>query len=259
MPRWKELPDTVDHRVRQLVVHLRRMKDHSGLSLAALAAKTTYSKSSWERYLNAKTLPPRGAVEELARVAGADPTRLLALHEVCEAARESAPPADPALPEPEVPGSEDVLDGTGDDGGRRWTRARLIAVGAGAVAVLGAAGLLLALAPWSDEAERDPRITAHEGPYVWEPGTTYRCDIQRHDGRTYAGHSVTRTALMEYNSTTWDVVEAQCLLRAAGYQPGAIDGVYRNGTERAVKRLQSDAGIPDDGKVGPDTWKVLRR
>lgn len=82
MPRWKGLPESLDHRVRYLIVQLRRLKDHSGLSLAALAARTSYSKSSWERYLNGKKLPPRDAVEALARICEADVTRLLALHEV---------------------------------------------------------------------------------------------------------------------------------------------------------------------------------
>jgi transcriptional regulator with XRE-family HTH domain len=86
MSRWQELPDSLDQRVRQFVVHLRRLKDRSGLSLVSLAAKTRYSRSSWERYLNGKALPPRRAVEELARVTGADPVRLLVLHEVAEEA-----------------------------------------------------------------------------------------------------------------------------------------------------------------------------
>ncbi|RSO21862.1 peptidoglycan-binding protein, partial [Streptomyces sp. WAC 06725] len=82
MSRWRELPASLDQRAVQLVVHMRRLKDHSGLSLAALAAKTAYSKSSWERYLNGKKLPPKGAVEALAHACGTDPTRLLALREV---------------------------------------------------------------------------------------------------------------------------------------------------------------------------------
>ncbi|MEU1910511.1 peptidoglycan-binding protein [Streptomyces hygroscopicus] len=86
MSRWKELPDSLDQRVRQLVVQLRRLKDRSGLSLVALEARTGYSRSSWERYLNGKALPPRHAVEELARATGTEPTRLLVLHEVAEEA-----------------------------------------------------------------------------------------------------------------------------------------------------------------------------
>ncbi|MFI1509389.1 helix-turn-helix domain-containing protein [Streptomyces sp. NPDC020597] len=65
--------------VRHLVERLREAKEGTGLSYAALAARTAYSKSSWERYLNGKALPPRDAVEALAKVSGADPARLLAL------------------------------------------------------------------------------------------------------------------------------------------------------------------------------------
>ncbi|MGW1274084.1 helix-turn-helix domain-containing protein [Streptomyces sp. NPDC002491] len=65
--------------VRHLVERLREAKEGTGLSFAALAARTAYSKSSWERYLNGKALPPRDAVEALAKVSGADPARLLAL------------------------------------------------------------------------------------------------------------------------------------------------------------------------------------
>ena len=49
MTRWKELPAGLDDAERQLVAQLRRLKDRAGLSLAALAAKTSYSSSSWER------------------------------------------------------------------------------------------------------------------------------------------------------------------------------------------------------------------
>ena len=82
MSRWKVLPAELDPRVRQLVVRLRRLKDHSGLSIRQLAARTGYSPKSWERYLGGASLPPGEAVEALARICGEDPTRLLALREV---------------------------------------------------------------------------------------------------------------------------------------------------------------------------------
>src|SRR2546430_12777600 len=100
MSRWKGLPEGLDPRVRQLVVQLRRLKDHSGLSLAQIAAKTGYSRSSWERYLGGRQLPPEAAVEELARVAGADPARLLALREVAAAAWGRSAPAAEREPGP---------------------------------------------------------------------------------------------------------------------------------------------------------------
>ncbi|HEY9438798.1 MAG TPA: helix-turn-helix transcriptional regulator, partial [Streptomyces sp.] len=98
MPRWKELPSSLDERVRQLVVQLRRLKDRSGLSLASLESKTGYSRTSWERYLNGKALPPRQAVDALARVAGVEPTRLLVLHEVAaQVWKERAARSSPAV------------------------------------------------------------------------------------------------------------------------------------------------------------------
>lgn len=65
---------------------LRDLKKGTGLSLAALAARTPYSKSAWHRYLNGVQRPPRSAVEALARLAGADPGPVLALWETAERA-----------------------------------------------------------------------------------------------------------------------------------------------------------------------------
>jgi transcriptional regulator with XRE-family HTH domain len=69
----------------QLTAALRELRAATGLSMAALAAKTPYSKSSWERYLNGRTLPPREAVEELCRLAGEPVGRCVALWEIAEA------------------------------------------------------------------------------------------------------------------------------------------------------------------------------
>ncbi|MFF4753669.1 helix-turn-helix domain-containing protein [Streptomyces sp. NPDC002514] len=82
MAEWKPLPDTLEPDARALVEQLRRLKDRSGLSLAALAERTLHSKSSWERYLNGKSAPPRQAVDALGRLVGADPARLAAQWEL---------------------------------------------------------------------------------------------------------------------------------------------------------------------------------
>ncbi|MDF3301781.1 helix-turn-helix domain-containing protein [Streptomyces tropicalis] len=69
----------------QLTACLRELRDRTGLSLAALAQRTPYSKSAWHRYLTGIKPPPRSAVEALARLAGADPARALALWETASA------------------------------------------------------------------------------------------------------------------------------------------------------------------------------
>ncbi|MGW2405278.1 DUF2690 domain-containing protein [Streptomyces sp. NPDC001739] len=89
----------------RLAVGMRELRGRTGLSLAALAARTPYSKSSWERYLNGKKLPPRDAVEALCRLAGEPAGRLLALWELADAAwsGRAAPAAADQGPTPEVP------------------------------------------------------------------------------------------------------------------------------------------------------------
>lgn len=70
----------------RLAVRMRELRVRTGLTLAGLAERTPYSKSSWERYLNAKKLPPRGAVEALCLLAGEPSGGLVALWELADAA-----------------------------------------------------------------------------------------------------------------------------------------------------------------------------
>ncbi|MEU2339748.1 DUF2690 domain-containing protein [Streptomyces sp. NPDC013172] len=94
----------------RLAASLRELRARTGLSLAALATKTAFSKSSWERYLNGKSLPPRQAVRELCRLAGEPEGRCLALWEIAESewsgrAKEAAAPAPAATPRPPATGA----------------------------------------------------------------------------------------------------------------------------------------------------------
>ncbi|WP_405772592.1 helix-turn-helix domain-containing protein [Streptomyces sp. NBC_01538] len=73
MSAWQPLPDDLPPEVRHFVEQVRLLKDRTGLSLAALGARTAYSKSSWQRYLNATQPPPRQAIAALCRVAGLAP------------------------------------------------------------------------------------------------------------------------------------------------------------------------------------------
>lgn len=84
MARWRPLPQELSPQARLLVERLRVLKDRLDLSLAALAAKTAYSKSSWERFLNGRKPPTRQAVLSIAELAGADSARLLALWELAD-------------------------------------------------------------------------------------------------------------------------------------------------------------------------------
>ncbi|MFB7336243.1 helix-turn-helix domain-containing protein [Streptomyces adustus] len=86
MPRWRALPDELDPQVSEFVSQLRRLVDRGGLSIAAVADRTGYSKTSWERYLNGRLLAPKGAVVALAEVAGTSPVHLTTMWELAERA-----------------------------------------------------------------------------------------------------------------------------------------------------------------------------
>ncbi|MFH8469116.1 helix-turn-helix domain-containing protein [Streptomyces sp. NPDC017991] len=265
MSRWKKLPDLLDPQVRQFVVQLRRLKDHSGLGLATLADRTAYSRSSWDRYLNGKALPPIEAVEALARVCDTDPVRLVAQWEVAAEAWGTAPEAG-LLPGPgpeRESGPDKVVDG------HRATRVPWLAVVlSSATTALVILAVLAFVAPWEgDDGEKgggDKPYTGESHPklgeFVYQPGKDYRCRVKRDDdGLLYAGYSRTRTELIQQSSTRWSVVEAQCLLTYHRQSLGAADGIFGNATERAVKRAQEKGKVAVDGKIGPDTWGVLRK
>jgi|GEM_PF-2553821 len=93
----------------RLAAELRVLRERSGLSLAALAEESAYSKSSWQRYLTGRALPPWLAVRALCRFAGEPEPRIRVLWELAEAAwsrrgsveRESTTAEDP-VPAPEA-------------------------------------------------------------------------------------------------------------------------------------------------------------
>ncbi|MGW4564716.1 DUF2690 domain-containing protein, partial [Streptomyces sp. NPDC004561] len=86
MPRWKALPDELDPQIKEFTSQLRRLVDRGGLTIASLADRTGYSKTSWERYLGGRLLAPKGAVVALAEVTGTSPVHLTTMWELAERA-----------------------------------------------------------------------------------------------------------------------------------------------------------------------------
>ncbi|MFF4725948.1 helix-turn-helix domain-containing protein [Streptomyces mirabilis] len=103
MGAWQPLPEELPAEVRHFVEQLRLLKDRTGMSLVALGTRTAYSKSSWQRYLNASQPPPRQAVVALCRVAGVageETERFGVRWELAVRAwpREPVPPVQPVSP-----------------------------------------------------------------------------------------------------------------------------------------------------------------
>lgn len=273
------------------MVQLRRLKDRSGLSLDVLAVKTGYSRSSWDRYLNGKALPPQHAVEELARVSGADPVRLLVLHEVAEeawpqriassssagaegsgeqgargeAAAERSGAAEDSAASAEGPGASEegpTVLGAGQPPGVRRPVALAAMVAAALVGM--AAGMLIA-APWGDDDGGGDKVqTALDGPLPSSSTTS--------TGASTAGNS---------NSTSteglgWYVFKPgksySCKVRRTGAAGGGLFAGY-SATRTAVlagpgwdvveaqcllRYLQLEPGIVD-GVYGQQTIAAVMR
>lgn len=81
----------------------------------------------------------------------------------------------------------------------------------------------------------------------------------RVDSATFAalGDRPDPPAVVRFGDRGPVVIEIQDRLAHAGYSPGPIDGIFGLNTERAVRSLQSAAGLRVDGIVGPSTFGVL--
>ena len=54
-----------------------------------------------------------------------------------------------------------------------------------------------------------------------------------------------------------EVKQWQAFLNANDYRCGAVDGIFGNNTEKAVKQYQAAHGLVADGIIGPKTWASL--
>lgn len=125
MSAWQPLPDELPPEVQHFVEQLRLLKDRTGLSLVALGARTAYSKSSWQRYLNGTQPPPRQASWPCAGSPGRDAARFGALRELAlrawpRPAPQTVPPFQP--PEPGAAGErrENAAEACEDDPTLPW-------------------------------------------------------------------------------------------------------------------------------------------
>ncbi|MBV2153871.1 helix-turn-helix transcriptional regulator, partial [Kitasatospora sp. SUK 42] len=113
---WKELPAELSEPARLLAEELRAVKDAAGLSLSELAARTHYSRASWERWLNGKRVVTEQALEALVGAVDCDAAELRRLwRETVEPAESSdgTPDGTPAQPSDGTPGGAP----TGEPGG----------------------------------------------------------------------------------------------------------------------------------------------
>jgi len=96
--------------------------------------------------------------------------------------------------------------------------------------------LLLALALWTDSAAAAEKLTAE---------------------------SVNDAEFSDYNQNVAGpsaaIVKVQVMLDRANISPGVIDGWYGQSVKKALEVFQAVNGLPNNGKLNQETWKVLAK
>ncbi|MFI1568807.1 peptidoglycan-binding protein [Streptomyces sp. NPDC020490] len=100
-------------------------------------------------------------------------------------------------------------------------------------------------------------------------GTTtaqaYTCHYSESNGYWHAGYYSGNTVIPSSTGVSSSGIEAQCLLKKAGFDPGTIDGVFGTNSKAAAKAFQAYINdetnrdlLATDGIVGSQTWPFLR-
>jgi transcriptional regulator with XRE-family HTH domain len=149
MGQWEPLADHIPLDVRRLATQLRRMKDRSGLTVPALAARTGQSAETWSLALAGLRLPPLDAVEALAQASGADYDRTGALYALAERAQAGHGDRGRGKPVPDP----DPLDPLGPQEGLPGHRRRLLMLAiTGLLAAVALVGVMVTAGPSTGRA-----------------------------------------------------------------------------------------------------------
>ncbi|WP_202235627.1 helix-turn-helix domain-containing protein [Actinacidiphila reveromycinica] len=169
MGQWEPLAQRIPMDVRRLATQLRRMKDRSGLTVPALAARTAHPVGAWERALAARQVPPLDAVEVLAQASGADYDRVGELWRLAEKASTGGGDRGRgrAVPNP------DPLDPLAESEGLPGRHRQFLLLGTIALLAVGAlVAVLLTAGPSTGRApagQANPTFSASGGPGTATP------------------------------------------------------------------------------------------
>lgn len=106
--------------------------------------------------------------------------------------------------------------------------------------------------PDNIRGHRDFSPTQCPGDWLYSQLPRLRQEVRQRLGTSLDG-------ILREGSTGPKVRELQQILRAQGFNPGPIDGVFGSMTKAAVISFQRFHGLDPDGLVGSTTWQVLER
>lgn len=98
------------------------------------------------------------------------------------------------------------------------------------------------------------------GPKTWAALTAARAKPspkKTTPAKASSGSSTRAYPTVRLGSRGSAVLALQKALKAKGFSPGPLDGVFGQGTLAAVRRFQGSRKLATDGVVGPNTWKAL--
>lgn len=104
--------------------------------------------------------------------------------------------------------------------------------------------------PDNIKGHRDFTQTQCPGDWLYRQLPRLRTEVRKRLDPSYQDY-------LREGATGPKVKELQQLLKAKGFNPGPIDGVFGSGTLKAVISFQKFNGLDADGVVGPLTWKAL--
>ena len=93
--------------------------------------------------------------------------------------------------------------------------------------------------------------------YLW-PSVVNNEDEKNNQNSGTADNPYTNR-LLKLGSYGNDVANMQMRLKAAGYLFGSADGIFGKDTEKAVLSFQKAYGLKQDGKVGSQTWALIKK
>ena len=106
------------------------------------------------------------------------------------------------------------------------------------------------ISPDNIKGHRDFSPTQCPGDWLYSQLSRLRSDVRKRLDSSVDGS-------LREGSTGTKVKELQEALKAKGFNPGPIDGVFGSGTVQAVIAFQKFQGLKADGVVGSETWKAL--
>lgn len=104
--------------------------------------------------------------------------------------------------------------------------------------------------PDSIRGHRDFSSTDCPGDWLYSQLPRLRQDVRKRLGAPVDDY-------LREGASGAKVKELQQRLKAQGFNPGPIDGIFGTGTVQAVISFQKYHGLDPDGVVGPSTWKLL--